>query len=160
MSYKEEALDFLGITRWHELGYTGKGIKIMSDEKIFEKAPNGISQEIWDKIICPNGYRENSGDTPWHGTAVMQHILMVAPDSECIAFPFGGKFGQSYDSPCAEYIKEHKVHIFTTSSVGAYPVAGRRNAIEDCIDAGCIFFGASGNDGNKGVNSETSYEGY
>lgn len=28
MSYKEEALYFLGITRWNELGYTGKGIKI------------------------------------------------------------------------------------------------------------------------------------
>lgn len=27
MSYKEDALTFLGITRWHELGYTGKGDK-------------------------------------------------------------------------------------------------------------------------------------
>lgn len=160
MGFKEEALDFLGITRWHELGYTGKGIKIMSDEKIYKEAPSGISQERWDKIISPKGYRENSGDKPWHGTAVMQNILMVAPDAECIAFPFGGKFGQSYDCPCAEYIKENKVHIFTTSSIGAYPAKGRRDAIEDCIEAGCIFFGAAGNDGNKGVNSEISYEGY
>lgn len=160
MSYKIEALYFLGITRWHELGYTGKGIKIMSDEKIYKEAPSGISQERWDKIICPKGYREKTGDKPWHGTAVMQNILMVAPDAECIAFPFSGKFGQSYDCPSAEYIKEHKVHIFTTSNLGGYPVEGRRKAIEDCIEAGCIFFGACGNDGNKGVNAEISYEGY
>lgn len=160
MGYKEEALEFLGITRWHELGYTGEGIKIMSDEKIFEKAPSGIPQERWDKIISPKGFRENSGDKPWHGTSVMQNILMVAPDAECIAFPFSGKFGQSYDSPCAEYIKENKVHIFTTSSVGAYPAKGRRDAIEDCIEAGCIFFGSAGNDNQKGIKPEIQYEGY
>ena len=161
MSYKEEALDFLGITRWHELGYTGKGIKIMSDEKIYREAPTSISQERWNKIICPNGYKEDkTGDKPWHGTSVMQHILMIVPDAECIAFPFGGKFGQSYDCPCAEYIKENKVHIFTTSSVGPYPNAGRRDAIEDCIEAGCIFFGSAGNDDKKGIKPEIQYEGY
>lgn len=160
MGYKEEALDFLGITRWHELGYTGKGIKIMSGEKIYEEAPSSISQERWDKIISPNGYKGKTGDTPWHGTAVMQHILMVAPDAECIAFPFGGRFGTTYDSPSAEYIKENKVHIYTTSMVGGYPSAGMRKAIEDCMETGCIFFGAAGNDGTKGVNGEISYEGY
>ena len=160
MSYKEDALTFLGITRWHELGYTGKGIKIMSDEKIYEKAPSGVTQERWNKIICPKGYRDKSGDTPWHGTAVMSHILMVAPDAECIAFPLSGSFGSTYKSPCAEYIKENKVHIFTTSSVGCYPVAGRRKAIEDCIEAGCIFFGSAGNDGESGVREEIQYEGY
>jgi peptidoglycan L-alanyl-D-glutamate endopeptidase CwlK len=160
MSYKEDALTFLGITRWHELGYTGKGIKIMSDELIYQKAPSGTSQERWDKIICPKGYRSKAGDTPWHGTAVMSHILMVAPDAECIAFPLSGSFGSTYNSACAEYIKENKVHIFTTSSVGSYPVAGRRMAIEDCIEAGCIFFGSAGNDGESGVREEIQYEGY
>ena len=32
MGYKEDALGFLGITEWHRQGYTGKGIKILSDE--------------------------------------------------------------------------------------------------------------------------------
>ena len=160
MSYKEEALDFLGITRWHELGYTGKGIKIISAEKIFKQAPDGISQERWDKIISPKGYRENTGDKPKHGTQVMQNILMVAPDAECIAFPFSGSFGSTYDCPCAEYIKENKVHIFTTSMLGPYPSKGMRNAIEDCIEAGCIFFSACGNDGNKGLKQEAQYEGF
>ena len=31
MGYKEEALEFLGITRWHELGYKGKGIKYVNE---------------------------------------------------------------------------------------------------------------------------------
>ena len=51
---------------------------------------------------------------------------MVAPEAECIAFPFGGKFGKTYDSPSAEYIKENKVDIYTTSMVGAYPSQGMR----------------------------------
>ena len=33
---KQECLDYLGITKWHEAGYKGQGIKIMSDEKISE----------------------------------------------------------------------------------------------------------------------------
>lgn len=166
MEYKERALEFLGITSWHEAGYTGKGIKIMSDEKIYEKAPSGVTQERWNKIICPKGCRSKSGKTPWHGTAVMQHILMVAPDAECIAYPMGGTFSSSgYKSDCIEYILDNKVDVFTTSCLGAKPNKGKEMAMQDCIDNGTIFFAAAGNNGamNKGeseIHGEAKSEKY
>lgn len=149
MGYKEDALDFLGITEWHKQGYTGKGIKILSDEKVCSK--------IHPDVISPAGFKSNSG----HGDRVMSHIKLVAPDATFIAYPFNGTFTSStYKCNCAEYIKSQGVHVFTTSETGSYPNAGKQKAIKDCLDAGCIFFGAAGNENKKGVNEETKYEGY
>lgn len=149
MTYKENALAFLGVTRWHEAGYTGKGIKILSDEKVCEKKH--------PDVISPAGFKSKQS----HGDNVMSYIKLVAPDAELIAYPFSGSFGdRTYSCKCAEYIKENKVHIFTTSCLGSYPNKGKQNAIQDCIQAGCIFFAAAGNDGKKGLLGESKYEGY
>lgn len=149
MGYKEDALDFLGITKWHKAGYTGKGIKILSDEKVCEAKHSDV--------ISPLGFKSKAG----HGDSVMSNLKLVAPDAEFIAFPFSGSFdGESYQCKSAEYIKENKVHIFTTSSVGQYPVGGKQKAIQDCIESGCIFFGCAGNVDEKGIREEIKYEGY
>ena len=149
MGYKEDALDFLGITEWHKAGYTGKGIKILSDEKVCEK--------VHPDVISPAGFKSKRG----HGDDVMSHIKLVAPDATFIAYPFSGTFGtDSYKCNSAEYIKSEGVHVFTTSSLGSYPNGGKQKAIQDCIDAGCIFFAAAGNEGEKGLLGEPKYEGY
>lgn len=149
MGYKEDALDFLGITKWHKAGYTGKGIKILSHERVCEnKHPD---------VISPEGFTKKSG----HGDEVMLHLKLVAPDAEFIAYPFHGTFGgNTYECECAEYIKENKVHIFTTSNLSAFTNQGKDMAMQDCIDKGCIFFSAGGNDGNKGVHGESKSEKY
>ena len=149
MGYKEEALNFLGITRWHELGYTGKGIKIMSDERVYNK--------VHPDVISPKGFSSSRS----HGDEVMIHMKMVAPDATLIAYNFSGTFGSnSYKCDCADYIQSENVNIFTTSCSGDYPNAGKRKAMEDCLATGCIFFGAAGNDNKKGVKGEIQYEGY
>lgn len=148
MAYKEDALDFLGITRWHKAGYTGKGIKILSDEKVSEK--------YHSDVISPSGFNSKKG----HGDNVMSHLKLVAPDAELIAYPMSGQFGDTYKSDCVEYIKENKVHIFTTSCVGSYPCKGKQQAIQDCIEWGCIFFASAGNDDEKGLREEVKYDGY
>lgn len=150
MSYKEEALNFLGITRWHKLGYTGKGIKIMSDEKVCEKKH--------PDVISPKGFRDKRD----HGDDVMLHIKLVAPDAEFIAFPLSVNSDKQggYISPCADYIKENKVHIFTTSCSSGVIFKHKEMAMQDCIDKGCIFFGACGNDNTKGIRGEIKSEKY
>jgi hypothetical protein len=150
MSYKEEALNFLGITRWHELGYTGKGIKIMSDEKVYEKEH--------PDVISPKGVKSKKD----HGDDVMLHIKLVAPDAEFIAFPLSVNSDKKggYISPCADYIKNNGVHIFTTSCSAGNILKHKEMAMQDCIDKGCIFFGACGNDDKKGVRREIKSEKY
>lgn len=149
MGYKEDALDFLGITKWHKAGYTGKGIKILSDEKVCEK--------VHPDVISPAGFKSKRG----HGDDVMLHIKLVAPDATFIAYPFTGTFGANdYKCNCADYIRNQGVYIFTTSCTGQYPSGGKQQAIQDCIKSGCIFFGAAGNDDKKGIKPEIRYEGY
>lgn len=134
MGYKEEALDFLGITAWHKAGYKGKGIQIVSDELVIAKGN--------EDIIAPKGYHSSRG----HGDTVMEHIRMVAPEATLISFPFSGSFSSnSYKSECAEYIIANKCHIFTTSSLNGEINVGKEKAMQDCIDAGCIFFASAGN---------------
>ena len=149
MGYKEEALDFLGITEWHKAGYTGKGIKILSHEKVCEKKH--------PDVISPKGFNSKSG----HGDDVMSHIKLVSPDATFIAYPFNGQFGNdTYKCDCADYIRNQGVHVCTDSLLGEYPTGGKQKAIQDCIDSGCMFFIAAGNDGNKGLKPESRYEGY
>ena len=89
MGYKEDALDFLGITKWHKAGYTGKGIKILSDEKVCEAKHSDV--------ISPAGFNKKEG----HGDGVMLHIKLVAPDAEFIAYPLSGSFtDKTYKSKC------------------------------------------------------------
>lgn len=148
MTYKEKALEFLGITKWHKAGYTGKGIKIMSDEKICEKYSKNV--------ISPKGTKSKRS----HGDDVMAHIKLVAPDAEHIAYPFSGSFGtNTYKCDCAEYIKNNNVHVFTTSCLSASINSGKELAMQDCIDSGCIFFAAAGNDGSINKGDETAVMG-
>lgn len=148
MVYKEEALEFLGITKWHKLGYTGKGIKIMSDEKICEKYSKNV--------ISPKGVKSKRS----HGDEVMAHIKLVAPDAEHIAYPFSGSFGSdTYKCDCVEYIKNNNVHVFTTSCLSSSINSGKELAMQDCIDSGCIFFAAAGNDGSINKGDDTAVMG-
>lgn len=157
MSYKDEAFDFLGITQWHELGYKGKGIKIMSGEKIQKKAPNGTPQELWDKVICPSGYKTNKDD---HGSNVMRHILAVCPEAECIALPFNvNADGKGYKSTAVDYILENNVTMFTTSYLFPSISEIKKKAMRDCIEKGCTFFVCSGN-GESDINEEAKAEEY
>ena len=149
MGYKEEALDFLGITEWHKAGYTGKGIKIVSEEKVCEKKH--------PDVISPKGFNSRSG----HGDDVMSHIKLAAPDATFIAYPTSGTFGtKTYKCDCIDYIKNQGVHIYTTSLLGGHVPIGKQKAIQECIESGCIFFAAAGNEGNRGLKGESKYEGY
>ena len=150
MSYKKEVLDFLGITRWHELGYTGKGIKIISDEK--------VCQKVHPDVISPKGYKSSSG----HGDIVMSHLKLVCPDSIFIAYPMtvNSDGNGGYKSDCADYIKDQRILIFSTSSTSGNISKYKENAMQDCIDKGCIFFASAGNDNKKGIRGEAKSDKY
>lgn len=148
MSYKKQALEYLGIQKWHDMGYKGQGIKIMSDEKVCEKDHGDV--------ISPKGFKSKRG----HGDDVMLHIKYGAPEATFIAFPFSGSFGSnSYTCECAQYIMSNDVSIFTTSCLSAHASVGKEMAMQDCIDKGCIFFAAAGNDGDMSSPKESEVHG-
>lgn len=149
MDYKEEALEFLGVTRWHELGYKGQGIKIMSGEKIWEKEfPN---------VISPKGFKNSLS----HGDTVMRYIYLVAPEAIHIAYPLNisTKNGE-YQSECVKYIMDNKIEVFTVSKSSGDPNSkAKEKALQDCIDSGATLFTAAGNSWGVNTNEDTAISG-
>lgn len=144
---QEKCLSLLGIKAFHDAGYTGSRVKIMSDEKVYEKDfPN---------VISPKGFQKSSGS--WHGTSVMRYLHMVAPNATYIAYPLSGSSILGvYKSPAIDYIKSEKVHVFTTSQTGQVNTA-KQKAMQECIDTiGTVFCAAAGNEGKKGLRPEST----
>ena len=153
---KQETFDFLGITKFWQAGYTGKNVRIMSDEKII-KSYN--KSDKWQKVICPAGYEKEGGN--WHGSSVMNILLDVCPDATYYAYPFSGTFtSNSYKCNCADYIIENKIHLFTSSCTGGKVNGGRAKALQDCIENGCTFFICAGNESENGLREESKSDKY
>jgi hypothetical protein len=153
---KQETFDFLGITKFWDAGYTGKNVRIMSDEAIIENYEN---TDKWHNVICPAGYQSEGGS--WHGSAVMNILQDVCPDATYYAYPFSGSFtSNSYKCNCADYIIENNIHLFTTSCVGGKANGGKEKALQDCIDNGCTFFALAGNSGENGLWEESKSDKY
>lgn len=145
---KQECFEYLGITKFWEAGYTGKNVRIMSDEKIikdYEKT------DRWQKVICPKGYTTSNS----HGSSIMYILHDVCPDAEYHCYPFDSKGTEkTAQSNCAEYIKEKGIHLFTTSNLNPSVTKVREKLMQECIDLGCTFFTSAGNKGEDGLHGE------
>ena len=130
-----------GILRWHELGYTGKGISIASLEGF-----NPNAYFLKGKVKNPFG-RDN-GDA--HGTQVMDIILQVAPEAELHSVPFfpmtisGGKVTGGFMDNVLPYLYKN-VDIITTSSINR-PNKTRDEMMLETQEKGLIWLCAAGND--------------
>ena len=154
---KIDAFELLGINKFHKAGYTGTRVRILNDEKIIKDYKHDYPN--WDKIIVPAGYQKNS--SKWHGSACQGILMDICPDAQYTSYPFGiSGSAKNYKSACAEYIKENKIHLFTSSSLGGNCSAAKKQALQDCIDAGCTFFAAAGNNGLDGLLGESKCDKY
>ena len=153
---EKENFEILGITKFWDAGYTGKNINIMSHEKIqkdYEKT------DRWNNIICPAGYQGANGSS--HGSSVMYILLQVCPDAQYYCYPLScSGNAQNAKSACGDFIKEKNIHLFTTSKLGSFTSAAQEKIMQECIDAGCTFFAAAGNEGNNGLLGEAKSEKY
>lgn len=145
---KEQYFDFLGITAFKKAGYTGKGVKIMSGERIEE---NYCKTDKWKEVICPRGYGDESG----HGSSVMRIMQDICPDATYYTFPLDYSSGRS---KCCEYIIGNKINLFGTSNIINSINKKLEVEIQKCIDEGCTFFSAAGNDGERGVRGMAKSE--
>lgn len=144
---KEQYFEFLGITAFQKAGYTGKGIKIMSDELIEKDYYN---TDRWHNIVCPLGYKTNAS----HGSSVMDIMQEICPDATYYAYPFTSKNG------CAEYIQENHVNLFGSSNMIPSIDKAKDKKMQECIDKGCTFFVAAGNTAERGVYGEAKSENF
>lgn len=135
----KEAMKILGITRWHELGYKGEGVKVMAGEKVYEKD--------YPNVISPGGFETNSKHD--HGTQVMDCLIKVIPNAEIYAYRIAGT-GDNF--PCLDYILENNITLFGTSSgYNSKLSKGQEEAMQKCIDNGTTFFCPAGNSSDEGI---------
>lgn len=158
MKYKKDALTFLGITKWHEAGYTGKGIKILSIEPV-------SSEKKFPNVIAVNGYNEGNLKDRNHGDNVMKQMMEIAPDATFITCSEKGST-EDWKPLWLDYILKNNVHLFTSSRLSSvYKTSSRAEEyMQECIDNGTTFFIAAGNasvsGGGKDVFEEAKSEKY
>jgi len=127
----KETMDFHGITAWHEMGYKGKGIRILEAENFDSE----------------------------HGQYVVKVMKIVAPESEVFlggigCSTSGGEItslivklesGTLYDDDAIEFL--------STLDIVAASMAGSSNKPlqELLVSLGITILNAAGNDGNDGV---------
>jgi len=125
----------VNLLQWHEAGYTGKGIKVMT----FENAEKGHGDE--------------------HGYFTVEVFKQACPDAEI--FEPDIKHSKTGTKCFAETVKQaldaQVDIIFNARHFGMTPE--RENLIQTLLDAGVIIVNAIGND-NKYVDDKTGNEHY
>lgn len=129
---------FLGIDKWYDAGYTGKGIKVLSIERV-------SSAKKFPNVIAVNGYGD---DDRGHGDRVMEQMIEIAPDATYITCSKQGNTSD-YTPLYLDYILNNNVQLFTSSKLSSvYKLSpATENYMQKCIDNGTTFFIGAGNGG-------------
>ena len=154
MSGQKEIMKFLGITKWHNAGYTGKGISILSMEQV-------KSQSNFPYVTAINGF---GNDDNGHGSRVMEQMKVIAPDSN---FFTCSKEGSTDDwKPLyLDYILKNNIPLVTSSKLSSINElsSGIEEYMQECIDNGTTFFVGAGNKtalGGKDIYAEAKSDKY
>ena len=140
----KEAFDFLGITKFHEGGYTGKNITIASKESII--------QGVFDDVDCDDYFTFESKGAK-HGTTVMDYIRQVVPDARKIACDFSGTVEKNvWNCEGMEKLLSNPPQVFTSSSYNTSDSQEHHmKKYRELRDKGCFLVHGAGNDGEDGV---------
>ena len=152
MTKQKKIFDYLGITKWRDAGYTGKGIKILSIEPV-------SSKEKFPNVIAVNGYNEGNLKDRNHGDNVMKQMMEIAPDATFITCSEKGST-ENWKPLWLDYILNNKVHLFTSSYLSSvYKTSSRvEEYMQECIDNGTTFFIAAGNASVSGGGRDIAEE--
>ena len=105
----KDAFDFLGITKFHEKGYTGKNITIASKESIIKG--------VFDDVECDNYFSVSDSNSAKHGATVMDYIRQVVPDARKIACDFSGTVEKDiWNCVGMQKLLDNPPQVFTSSS--------------------------------------------
>lgn len=153
MRYIEENLkefEICGILKWHEKGYTGKGIKIAEIENANPSLP------FFDgKLHDPFGECANA-ILNGHGQKVFDVMHQVAPDAELYSLPGGmisnnNNVSGDFVEKTLPYAIENNIHIINASLDGWNHLVLNEKILE-AQKHGVVFTTSAGNKGQKGLS--------
>lgn len=138
----EKEFEFLGITKFHENGYTGKNITIASKESILK---------VFNDVECSDYFTIPSTSAK-HGTTVMDYIRQVLPDAKKIACSSTSKtVNNIWICPDFEKLLENPPQVYTGSSFNSSDAQeSRMTKYKELRDKGCFLSFGAGNEGEDG----------
>lgn len=147
MNRKE--FDLSGITRWHELGYTGKGIRIANLE--------GTNPSLWffnGKIKDPFGNVSSVGRN-YHGHQTADILHQVAPEADIYILSNSGRYGSKtaegkFIEESIPFMETEKIHL-VNASLGGVDNPALNNRIKQAQSHGVTFVTSAGNKAEKGA---------
>lgn len=146
---KEFALS--GILRWHEAGYTGKGIRIANME--------GTDPSLWffeGKVKDPFGNIAGVGRN-YHGHQTADILHQVAPDADIYILSSAGEFSSNNASGdfidvSIPFMEQGGIHLVNASLKGIdNKILNER--IKKAQEKGIAFITSAGNEAERGVGS-------
>ncbi len=152
MKYIEQnkkEFEICGILKWHEFGYTGKGIKIAEIEP--------ARPDLWffdGKLRDPFGNGTNA-QYNCHGQKVLDVMHQVAPDAELYSLYSGiitkGKeVSGNFIEQTLPFAIQEGIHIIG-ASLGGINHPALNEKIKEAQEHGVIFTTSAGNEGKQGL---------
>ena len=147
MNRKE--FDLSGITRWHELGYTGKGIRIANLE--------GTDPSLWffnGKIKDPFNNTSGVGRN-YHGHQTADILHQVAPEADIYILSNSGRYGSKtaegkFIEESIPFMETEKIHL-VNASLGGTDNSILNERIKQAQSHGVTFVTSAGNKAEKGA---------
>lgn len=146
----EKEFELSGILNWHNLGYTGKNVKIANMETCNINAWY-LKKQAKDPFDNRREGLENS-----HGNQTLNVIHQVAPDAEFYTLPRGGAYTMndatgSLIEKSLPYMIAEGIHL-VNASVGGTNNKTLNEAILNVQKHGTTFVCSAGNSGDRGVS--------
>jgi hypothetical protein len=146
MNKKE--FDLSGITRWHELGYTGKGIRIANMEGT-DPTLHFFNGKIKDPFGNISGVGRN-----YHGHQTADILHQVAPDADIYSLSSSGRYGSKtaegdFVDVSIPFMEEEGIHL-VNASLGGVNNKELNNRILEAQQHGVTFVASAGNEADSG----------
>lgn len=150
----EKIKEYLGITKWHNAGYTGKGVSILSMEQV-------KNQRKFPYVTAVNGFGDDDGG---HGSKVMEQMKEIAPDATFYTCSKKGN-ADNWKPLYLDFIYRNKIALVASSKLSTQNKVSTtvERYMQECIDNGTTFFIAAGNQtilGGRGIYAETKSDKY
>lgn len=146
----EKEFELNGILNWHNLGYTGKNVKIANMETCNIDAWY-LKKQVNDPFGNGREKQENS-----HGNQTLNVISQVAPDATYYTLPRGGTYSNTKVTgnlieKSLPFIISEGIHL-VNASLGGTNNKILNNEILKVQKYGVTFVCSAGNSGNRGVS--------
>lgn len=116
--------EWLGVTAWHEAGFTGRGVTAASGEQL-------------------------STDETEHGWQTAAVFREIAPEAALVSLPWEGMEGDAFGQAITEGIKEHGASVWWASIASGVHLTQAAETRFAKAAARCVLFMAGGNQNSQ-----------